>query len=101
MAINVYEDLETGEAVIKLGRTFDFNSRREFFEAYSKFEPYRNFLVDFNDVENVDDSAFGMLLLLRRYAGGVESVTTIYGCSQDVANSLELQILNGLFEIRE
>jgi anti-anti-sigma regulatory factor len=100
MAINVYEDQNTGEAVIKLGRQFDFNIRKEFYEAYSSFEPYRNFLIDFNAVETVDDSAFGMLLLLRKYAGGVESITTIFGCKENIAESLELPILHGLFEIR-
>ena len=100
MGINVYEDQKTGEAVITLGRNFDFNSRREFSEAYSRFAPYRNFILDFETVEEVDNSAFGMLLLMREYARGMESTITISGCKNEIADSLELPILAGLFEIK-
>jgi anti-anti-sigma regulatory factor len=100
MSINTFEDQNTGEAVIKLGREFGFNSRLEFSEAYSKFEPYKNFKLDFEPVEKIDSSTFGMLLLMREYAKGIDSTITITGCNNKVADSLELNILSGLFEIR-
>jgi anti-anti-sigma regulatory factor len=99
MGIDVYENLKTGEAVIELGNTFGSNSRKEFFDAYSSFEPSRNFLLDFNAVNDVDDSCFSMLLLMSKYVR-FDSEITITGCYNNLANNLDLSMLNGLFKIR-
>jgi HptB-dependent secretion and biofilm anti anti-sigma factor len=100
MSIHVRADQITGEAVITLGQNFGSNNRIEFWEAYSQFDPYGNFTLDFDTVEEVDSSAFGMLLLMREYAKGMESTITILGCNNTVARSLELPILHGLFEVK-
>jgi HptB-dependent secretion and biofilm anti anti-sigma factor len=100
MGIQVYEDTNTGNAVITLGQNFDSRSRKEFSAAYSQFEPYRNFLLDFEPVEKVDSSSFGMLLRMREYAKGLDSTITISGCDENIASTLELPILEGLFELK-
>ncbi|MBF0445878.1 MAG: anti-sigma factor antagonist [Magnetococcales bacterium] len=99
MGIDVYENLQTGEAVIELSNTFGSSSRKEFFEAYSSFDPSRNFLLDFNAVNDIDDSCFGMLLLMSKYVR-FDAEITITGCYDNLANTLDLSLLNGLFKIR-
>ncbi len=79
MDIQTYEDLETGDAVITLGPSFDMASGDEFSKAYSKFDPCGNFRIDFEPVQNVDPEAFGLLLGMRRWARGVDATITITG----------------------
>jgi anti-anti-sigma regulatory factor len=87
MSINVHESQETGEVVITLGKRFDLSVKAKFIAAYSKFEPSRNYRIDFRSVEVFDDSTRSMLLLLRRFTG-VYPTITIEGCRHRCINSV-------------
>ena len=101
MSIHVYEDEKTGEVVIALGRNFDFNAKMEFYWAYSSFEPCRNFLIDFNDVEFVDYSSLITLLMFKEYISGFKLKVAISGCEHDGINTfLNLPMFDGYFELR-
>ena len=55
-------------AVISMNGRFDFNSHRDFrsaSEQATKAEGVSEIEVDMNDVDYLDSSALGMLLLLR------------------------------------
>jgi anti-anti-sigma factor len=59
---------DAGKALIKLSGRFDFNTHREFRGAYEPLvgdAETRSVVVDFSNVDYLDSSALGMLLMLR------------------------------------
>jgi hypothetical protein len=100
MCIEVYEDQNTGEAVILLGRSFGFNEKEEFYGAYSQFEPSRHFFIDFNKVEMVDYSSLVTLLLFKDHVTEFQSTVTIAGCDHGAINTfLNLPMFQRCFEV--
>ncbi|MBF0444654.1 MAG: hypothetical protein HQL68_03630 [Magnetococcales bacterium] len=87
MSIKVHESQETGEVIITLGKRFDMSTKANFIAAYSKYEPSRNYRIDFRSVEIFDDSVRNMLLLLRQFTG-VYPTITIEGCQHNCVNSV-------------
>lgn len=60
-------------ATLKLSGRFDFHSHRDFRAAYEKIletGAVREIIIDFGEVDYLDSSALGMLLLLREKADG-------------------------------
>ena len=94
---------DAGKAVIKLSGRFDFNTHREFRNAYEPLigdAETRAVVVDFSAVDYLDSSALGMLLLLRDYAGGDDAVVRIANPSDDVRKILHISNFQRLFTIQ-
>ena len=95
---------EGGKATIKLNGRFDFNTHREFRDAV---EPLANeaavsqVVIDFSDVEYLDSSALGMLLMLRDRMNVAKKGLTIAGVHGNVKQVLEIANFGQLFHIVE
>jgi HptB-dependent secretion and biofilm anti anti-sigma factor len=93
---------EAGKAVIKLSGRFDFNTHRDFRTAYETLvaDPaVRAVVVDFSDVDYLDSSALGMLLMLRDKLGGVGKEVALTGVRGNVKQVLDIANFGKLFQI--
>lgn len=86
---------------IKIDGTFDFSVHKEFRASYEgsvkKGVPV---VVDMREVEYIDSSALGMLLMLREYLGDDKANITLEVRSPDVRNILKVSNFHQLFHIR-
>ncbi len=95
---------ENSRALVKLSGRFDFNTHREFRYAV---EPLANetgvseVVVDFAEVDYLDSSALGMLLMLRDKMNVAKKGLTISGVHGNVKQVLEIANFGQLFHIVE
>jgi anti-anti-sigma factor len=99
MALTVSQSDKTGDITITMGSRFDFNTHREFREAYSNADPSSEFIIDMKNTSYMDSSALGMLLLLREYAGGGNAKIIITNCDTEIQKVLEISNFDQLFNI--
>ena len=93
---------EAGKAVIKLSGRFDFNTHRDFRSAYEALivDPaIRAVVVDFDEVDYLDSSALGMLLMLRDKLGGGGKEISLTGVRGNVKQVLDIANFGKLFQI--
>lgn len=98
MLVNVHCD--NGKARITLQGRFDFNSHRDFKSSYDPLlgaAVVNAIEVDLRQVEYLDSSALGMLLLLKEKAESVNKTVALTNCHGMVQEVLEIANFNRLF----
>ncbi len=85
--------------IAPVGR-FDFNSHREFRDAYSKHPAGLSYVVDLRRTQYMDSSALGMLLLLREHAGGDAARVVIENAQAEIKSILDVANYHKLFDVR-
>lgn len=95
--VKVSED----RAVIRLEGRFDFSSHSVFREAIDSAlaSPAATIAVDFSDVDYLDSSALGMLLMLRDQARSAARDVSLAGCRGVVRQLLDIANFGKLFSI--
>jgi anti-anti-sigma factor len=91
-----------GRAVIRLQGRFDFNAHREFREATERAlreAGAKELRVDLADVEYLDSSALGMLLMLRDKAKAANQTVSLANCRGAVRQVLDIANFGKLFTI--
>lgn len=89
-------------AVIKLSGRFDFNTHRDFRSAYEPLvvdAGFREVVVDFGEVEYLDSSALGMLLMLRDKMNGASREVSLCNVKGSVRQVLDIANFGKLFKI--
>ena len=89
---------------IKLTKSFDFESHREFRNAIKKIGEEKSKLVtiDFGAVEYIDSSALGMLMLARHEAENNGCEIELYNLKEGhTKNVLNLVKFDKMFKIRD
>lgn len=100
MQVTVSKD--GGRASIKLIGRFDFNAHREFRSAYDPLvgdNAVKQAVVDFTNVDYLDSSALGMLLMLRDKFRAVGKDVTLTGVKGAVKQVLDIANFGKLFQI--
>lgn len=90
-------------ARLVLGGRFDFSSHREFRAAFAEaleMEGVREIEADLGQVDYLDSSALGMLLLLREKAGEANAKVSLSNCKGVVQQVIEVANFQKLFIIR-
>ncbi len=88
------------ELTIVMGGQFNFSVQREFRDAYSDLEINGVAItIDLKQVEYMDSSALGMLLVLRERSGGEKADISLIGCSTDIRKILDISQFGELFTI--
>lgn len=90
-------------ATLKLEGRFDFNSSREFRDHYERILSQReveSVEVDLADVNYLDSSALGMLLLLREKAEPTGIKLALVNSRGTVRSILEVANFHKLFTLR-
>ena len=93
----------SGVAVVRLQGRFDFNTHREFrevTEAAVGAEGVREIQVDLGEVDYLDSSALGMLLMLRDRARNSNKAIALVNCRGSVRQVLDIANFGKLFTIR-
>jgi anti-anti-sigma factor len=91
---------EQGELIIHLVGNVDFNHYKEFTEAYQKFDQvFKKYIVDLSETKSIDNSALGMFLLLRDFAGGDSAEVSLMNPNPLVREFLETSKFNKIFNI--
>ena len=95
---------ENNRALVRLSGRFDFNTHREFRNAVEPLAgdaTVTQVVIDFTDVEYLDSSALGMLLMLRDRMNSAKKGLTIAGVHGNVKQVLEIANFGQLFHILE
>lgn len=91
-----------GTATLQLNGRFQFDAHREFRAAYDPFiadDAIRVVVLDFGQVEYLDSSALGMLLLLREKLAAVNKAVEITNSQGVVRQVLDVANFGRLFRI--
>lgn len=86
-----------------LSGQFDFSAHRDFRQACDEIlssSGVREILVDFQQVDYLDSSALGMLLLLKEKASGAGKALALINCRDTVRQVLEIACFGKIFTIR-
>ena len=88
------------ELAIEIVGRFDFSLQMQFRQAYesNRGKPQR-YCIDMRGADYLDNSALGMLLLLRDYAGGDAANVRISHCSAEIRSALQRANFEKLFTI--
>lgn len=90
------------EATLSLSGRFDFNTHRDFRNAYEtilKTGGVSKLTIDLGGVDYLDSSALGMLLLLNEKAGAANTKVVISNSQANVRQILEIANFHKLFNI--
>jgi len=80
---------------------FDLTSYGEFSAAYKdQLQAVSKVVLDMSELEYLDSSALGMLLMLRERAGGAASKIEITSCTPAVAKILSTVKFDKIFSLR-
>ncbi|GLQ93782.1 STAS domain-containing protein [Dyella acidisoli] len=100
MSLNVQHDTEQDCLTLQLGNHFDFSVHRYFHEAcLGARKPSRSYVIDLGEVESMDSSALGMLLLLREHAGGDRAEIRIVNANSALRGTLRVAGFDKLFTL--
>ena len=97
MSINVHHDNDTDCLTLHLGEHFDFSMHRDFHDACLGGRAARSYVIDLGEVNSMDSSALGMLLLLREHAGGERSEIRIVNAGSELRGTLRVAGFDKLF----
>lgn len=102
MGINMTVSADGTRVVIAVTGKFDFQLYDEFRASYADTAGIGvAYVVDLSDIEYLDSSALGMLLLLREHAGGDSSNIEIIRASPEVRKILDVANFGKLFWYQE
>ena len=83
-----------------LSGKFDYTCQQVFQESYEGISPKpERYILDVLEVQSLDSSALGMLLLLRNHAGGDESQVAIVNARPDIHKLLQTCKFDELFDV--
>jgi len=100
--MQIATEFNAAKAILKLNGRFDFHSHRDFRSAYEAAldkDGVREVVIDFKDVDYLDSSALGMLLLLREKAEAVGKSVALVGLQGMVKQVLEIANFGKLFSV--
>jgi anti-anti-sigma factor len=97
MSLTIHHDTEQDCLTLQLGERFDFTVHRDFHDACLGGRPARSYVVDLGEVNRMDSSALGMLLLLREHAGGERSEIRIVNADSELRGTLRVAGFDKLF----
>ncbi|MCK4841042.1 MAG: STAS domain-containing protein [Methylococcales bacterium] len=100
MAVTTRLDSATETLTINVSGRFDFGVHQEFRDATEQAsQGVRNINMDMGNVDYVDSSALGMLLILRDKVGENKSAVKIINTNSEVKKILEIANFDKLFTL--
>ena len=99
-AIHVSENPEKNAVTISIRDRFDFSTHKEFRASYKDRSDASCYVINMKDVNYIDSSALGMMLLLREHAGVKHGKVVIANCNPDIRKILAIANFDRLFEIQ-
>jgi anti-anti-sigma factor len=103
MTMQIKVSIDNNVATVAMNGRFDFNGHREFRAASEealRAQDVGEINIDLDNVEYLDSSALGMLLLLREKANSASRKLVLSNCKGIVQQVLEVANFSKLFTIR-
>jgi len=98
--VQLSENSENQTVTISIRGRFDFSTHKEFRAAYKdRGDAFSRYVVNMRDVEYIDSSALGMLLLLREHAKPYGGNVVIKGCKPGIEKILKIANFGRLFDV--
>lgn len=97
MSIETRKSTDGDELTIIVGEKFDFGQHKQFRDAYRNESAALNYRVDLSRARYLDSSALGMLLLLKKHAGGESAQVKLEGANAEVRKILEIANFHRIF----
>ena len=97
MSLTVHHDPDLDCVTLQLGERFDFTVHRDFHDACLGGRPARSYVIDLGEVNSMDSSALGMLLLLREHAGADRAEIRIVNADTSLRGTLRVAGFDKLF----
>ncbi|MEO5378699.1 MAG: STAS domain-containing protein [Magnetococcus sp. DMHC-6] len=91
--------IEGNEVIVKLPETFGYAIRKEFRQFTSKNTPGIHYTFDFENVEKMESSALGMLLMLREVSGGEKDNIVLTNANSNIRKILQFANFHTMFKI--
>ncbi len=101
--MQISTNVTAGTAELRLNGRFDFHSHRDFRTAYENAlddAAVREITINFKEVDYLDSSALGMLLLLREKAEAAGKSVALTGLHGMVKQVLEIANFGKLFAVQ-
>lgn len=102
MAIRTHISEDNGKSILTISITgrFDISSYKDFTQAYKdRPESLSKIVLDMAEVEYMDSSALGMILMLRERAGGEKSFISMVNCGPGIIRTLKTANFDKLFHV--
>lgn len=91
--------LKNGTVFIKLPESFKFEDHGAFRKAALGHPIGTRFVIDFSDVDIIDSSSIGMLLVLRTEAGEEKSDISLDKCKPHILKFFKMCQFGDLFKL--
>lgn len=98
--IQVSDRNNDGTITICIRDRFDFSAHKEFRASYRDRPNSSNYVINMQEVNYIDSSALGMMLLLREYALENDGKVSIANCNPDIRKILTIANFERLFDIQ-
>lgn len=101
MTIAIKVDEENSTVNVSISGRFDFSLHDEFRRVldYTSDKSLTRYTLDFGQVEEIDSSAIGMILLLRDMAGGDQSNVELTKIRPSIKDELEIAQIYKLVKV--
>jgi anti-anti-sigma factor len=102
MAIEVHVHVDDDKAILSLRGRFDFTAHREFRQSYEgvfQQAGVKKLDIDLGEVDYIDSSALGMLLLLKENSDRAQRSVALTNCRGAVRRVLDIANFNKLFSL--
>jgi anti-anti-sigma factor len=102
MAIDVQVRVDGDKAILSLRGRFDFTAHREFRQSYEGvFQQVgvKKLDIDLGEVDYIDSSALGMLLLLKESSDRAQRSVALTNCRGAVRRVLDIANFHKLFSL--
>jgi len=98
--IHISKSENNDTVTISIRDRFDFNAHKEFRASYRKHPDISNYVINMQEVNYMDSSALGMMLLLREHALKHSGKVIIANCNTNIKKILEIANFERLFDIK-
>lgn len=99
MSVNANYSTNEKKLTISISGNFDFSIQKAFREAYQNTDDVISYGIDLANTDYMDSAALGMLLLLRKHAGGDNADVSLNGVNDTVRKILDVAKFDRLFNI--
>lgn len=100
MPITSHLSADGSELNIVVVGSFDFSQQQQFRRCYETLAVTpKRYRIDMHEATRLDNSALGMLLMLREHAGGDASNVAIANCGAEILSALKRSKFEHLFAI--
>jgi len=95
--------LENGDAIYRFSGHWTFKDHEKAVTISKEIGQHRNekFILDLSDVDYIDSSGLGMLLMMRDRTERTRNEMTIHGAAQEVRHLMKLAKFDTVFTVSE